>query len=250
MQKLTVPFNYNDIGSLERIFSEYPGQVAAVIMEPIGVVEPGKDFLNAVKELVRSEGALLIFDEVITGFRLAMGGAQEYFNIIPDITTLGKIMGGGFPVAAYGGKKEIMSMISPIGKVYQASTLSGNPVSVTAGITTLKILIENKNTIYNQLEQNCIKIKKGLKDLTESKKILAQINNIASMFQIFFTEQPVIDFETANKSDKIKFMGYHKELMKQSIFVAPSQFETCFISTAHSPDDIQLTLEAMDSALD
>ncbi len=252
--KNTIVLPFNNIELFNDAIVRNREKIAVVILEPVignaGLILPKNGYLQEIRKITEEEGILLIFDEVITGFRLTLGGAQEYFNIIPDITTLGKIMGGGFPLAAYGGKKEIMSMISPIGKIYQASTLSGNPVSVTAGITTLNILIENKNTIYNQLEQNCIDIKNGLKDLTENKKIPAQINNIASMFQIFFTEQPVLDYESANKSDKSKFMLYQRELMKRNVFIAPSQFETCFISTAHTTEDIQLTLEAMDSALD
>jgi len=252
--KNTIVLPFNNIELFNEAINKNREKIASVIIEPVignaGLILPKEGYLQEIRKITEDNGIVLIFDEVITGFRLSLGGAQEYYNIVPDLTTLGKIMGGGFPLAAYGGNNEIMSLISPIGKIYQASTLSGNPISVTAGITTLNILIEERNTLYSQLEQNCVNIKKGLNDLCESRKISAQINNIASMFQIFFIEQPVIDYETANKSDKAKFMQYQGELMKQNVFVAPSQFETCFISTAHTNKDIQLTLEAMDTALE
>jgi len=252
--KNTVVLPFNDIESFNKTIRENRNTIAAVILEPVignaGVILPKEGYLQEIRSITENENIILIFDEVITGFRMALGGAQEYFNIIPDMTTLGKIMGGGFPIAAYGGKKEIMSLISPIGKIYQASTLSGNPVSVVAGLTALNILSEGKNTIYDQLEQKCNKITKGLSRLVEDLNISAQINGIASMFQIFFTDKPVVDYDTANLSDRAKFMEYQNELMERNVFVPPSQYETCFVSSAHTNEDIQLTLEAMDNALD
>ena len=252
--KNTVVLPFNDIESFNEAIRKNRNTIAAVILEPVignaGVILPEEGYLQEIRRITENENIILIFDEVITGFRMALGGAQEYFNIIPDMTTLGKIMGGGFPIAAYGGKKEIMSLISPIGKIYQASTLSGNPVSVVAGLTALNILSEGKNTIYDQLEQKCNKIKKGLNRIVEDLNISAQINNIASMFQIFFTDKPVVDYDTANLSDRAKFMEYQNELMERNVFVPPSQYETCFVSSAHTNEDIQLTLEAMDNALD
>lgn len=252
--KNTVVLPFNDIESFIEAIRENRNTIAAVILEPVignaGVILPKEGYLQEIRSITENENIILIFDEVITGFRMGLGGAQEYFNIIPDMTTLGKIMGGGFPIAAYGGKKEIMSMISPLGKIYQASTLSGNPVSVVAGLTALNILSEGKNTIYDQLEEKCNKIKKGLSRIVEDFNISAQINSIASMFQIFFTDKPVVDYDTANLSDRVKFMDYQNELMNQNVFIPPSQYETCFVSSAHTNEDIQLTLEAMDKALD
>jgi glutamate-1-semialdehyde 2,1-aminomutase len=252
--KNTVVLPFNDIESFIEAIRENRNTIAAVILEPVignaGLILPKEGYLQEIRSITENENIILIFDEVITGFRMGLGGAQEYFNIIPDMTTLGKIMGGGFPIAAYGGKKEIMSMISPLGKIYQASTLSGNPVSVVAGLTALNILSEGKNTIYDQLEEKCNKIKKGLSRIVEDFNISAQINSIASMFQIFFTDKPVVDYDTANLSDRVKFMDYQNELMNQNVFVPPSQYETCFVSSAHTNEDIQLTLEAMDKALD
>ena len=252
--KNTVVLPFNDIESFNEAIRKNRNTIAAVILEPVignaGVILPKEGYLQEIRKITENENIILIFDEVITGFRMALGGAQEYFNIIPDMTTLGKIMGGGFPIAAYGGKKEIMSLISPIGKIYQASTLSGNPVSVVAGLTALNILSEGKNTIYDQLEQKCNKITKGLSRLVEDLNISANINSIASMFQIFFTDKPVVDYETANLSDRAKFMEYQNELMNRNVFIPPSQYETCFVSSAHTNEDIQLTLEAMNTALD
>lgn len=251
--KNTIVLPFNDIESLEKAVDQNRGDVAAVIIEPVvgnaGVVLPNDGYLQAVRKITREEGIILIFDEVITGFRLALGGAQEYYGVVPDMTTLGKIMGGGFPIGAFGGKKEIMELISPLGKIYEASTFSGNPVSVIAGLTALNILIKNKDTLYRQLEQRAGKIREGLLDIVKDTKVPAQINGIASMFQIFFTYQPVVDYVTAKSSDKAKFMRYQRELMKRGVFVPPSQFETCFISTAHTNEDVTETLEAMDSAI-
>jgi len=251
--KNTIVLPFNDIELLEKAVDQNRGEIAAVILEPVignaGVVLPKDGYLQAIRKITKEDGIVLIFDEVITGFRLALGGAQEYYGVVPDMTTLGKIMGGGFLIGAFGGKKEIMELISPLGKVYEASTFSGNPVSVVAGLTALNILVKNRNTIYRQLEQVGDKIKKGLLDIVEDVKVSAQINGIASMFQFFFTDQPVTDYVTAKSSDTAKFMRYQRELMKRGVFVPPSQFETCFISTAHTNEDLTKTLEAMDSAI-
>jgi len=251
--KNTLVLPYNNIDSFSEEIKKNKDEIAAVIIEPVignaGLILPKQGYLKEVRNITEEEGILLIFDEVITGFRLALGGAQEFYGISPDLTTLGKILGGGFPLACYGGKEEIMSMISPIGKIYQASTLSGNPISVIAGLSTLEIMILENNNIYNKLEQKCEIITNGMDDLINDKDVGAQINKISSMFQIFFNDNPVIDYETAQKSNRESFSRYHSELLKNNVFIAPSQFETCFLSTAHSDDDIELTLEAMDSAL-
>ena len=251
--KNTLVLPYNDIESLSREIKKNKGEIAAVIIEPVignaGLILPETGYLQDVRKITEEDGILLIFDEVITGFRLGLGGAQEFFGISPDLTTLGKIMGGGFPLACYGGKKEIMDNISPQGKIYQASTHSGNPISVIAGLTTIKILIEGGDSLYKGLREQCSKIVQGLKDLTEEKKISAQINSIASMFQIFMTDKKVSDYTSAQLCDKEKFGTYQIELLNNNVFIPPSQFETCFLSIAHSDDDMQSTIEAMDTAL-
>jgi len=248
---IVLPFNNTDV--FEKVIKQNKDDIAAVIIEPVignaGVILPKERYLKDIRKITEEEGIILIFDEVITGFRLALGGAQEYYRIIPDIVTLGKIMGGGFPIAAYGGKKEIFELISPLGKIYQASTFAGNPVSVIAGLTVLNILFENRNRIYRSLEELQKKIRKGLHDIIEDLKISGQINSIASMFQIFFTDQPVLDYISAKSSDKSKFMKYQLELLKKGVFIPPSPFETCFISTAHSEEDINKTIEIMESAI-
>ena len=251
--KNTIVLPFNNVESFKRVVDQNRGEIATVIVEPVvgnaGVILPKEGYLQTIRKITKEEGIVLIFDEVITAFRLALGGAQEYYGVIPDMATLGKIMGGGFPIAAFGGKKEIMELISPLGKIYQASTFSGNPVSVTAGLMTLSTLMENQNTLYKQLEQMGGKIREGLRDIVEDAEVPAHVNGITSMFQIFFTDQPVVDYVAAQGSDKAKFMRYQLELMKRGVFVPPSQFETCFISTAHTNEDITKTLEEMDSAI-
>lgn len=251
--KNTIVLPYNNIDLLTDEIKRNKDEIAAVIIEPVignaGLILPEQDYLHNIRKITEEEGIILIFDEVITGFRLGLGGAQEFYGISPDLTTLGKIMGGGFPLACYGGKKEIMNNISPIGKIYQASTLSGNPISVIAGLTTINILIDGERKIYDKLKENCLKLVNGLKDLTEDKGISAQVNSIASMYQLFMTKEPVIDYTSAQQCDKEKFNVYLVELLKNNVFVPPSQFETCFLSTTHSEDDIQSTLKAMDIAL-
>ncbi len=249
----TIVLPFNDIESFERAVMENRDEIAAVIIEPVignaGVIPPKKGYLNEIRKITEEEEIVLIFDEVITGFRLDLGGAQEYYGVKPDMATLGKIMGGGFPIAAYGGKREIMELISPLGKVYQASTFSGNPISVKAGLTTLEVIVKNRSSIYKRLEEAGEKIERGLKDIVEDRGLTAQVNRVASMFQIFFTDGPVLNYRDAKKSDKEKFMKYQRRLMSEGIFIPPSQFETCFISTAHTDDDIEKTLDAMDRAI-
>jgi glutamate-1-semialdehyde 2,1-aminomutase len=251
--KNTIVIPFNDIKSFMDVIKQNQDEIAAVIIEPIignaGVILPIDEYLNSIRRITEEEGIVLIFDEIITGFRLGLGGAQEYYGITPDITTLGKIIGGGFPIAAYGGKKEIFELVSPLGKVYQASTFAGNPISTTASLATLKILSENKNGIYKKLENNGNKIRNGLQDIIRDKGISAQVNGLTSMFQIFFTDEDVIDYKTAKSSDIVNFMSYQKHLMNNGVFIPPSQFETCFISTAHTDEDITKTLEAMNQAI-
>lgn len=251
--KNTVVLPYNDVEAFEEAVRKEGNEIAAVILEPVvgnaGVILPEKGYLQALRKITEKNGIVLIFDEVITGFRLALGGAQEYYGVKPDLVTLGKIIGGGFPIGAYGGKREIMSKISPVGPIYQAGTLSGNPVSVTAGLTVLKILMEKRREIYGGLEKNGKKMAKGLRDYASDAGIEAQVNNVASMFQIFFTGTPVKDYASAKSSDTKRFTRYHRNLLQKGVFIPPSQFETCFLSTAHTDEDLNRTLEAMGAAI-
>ena len=239
----TIVVPYNNYAVLEETVKRQGNEIAAVIVEPVignaGLILPSSDFLRKIRQLTQAYGVLLIFDEVITGFRLALGGAQERYQIKPDLTTLGKILGGGFPIAAFGGRKEIMQNLSPVGKVYQAGTFSGNPVSVVAGLAVLQTLQKNKDEIYPKLEHNCQKLANTIMDLAANYNVTAQVNNVASMFQIFFSSNPVTDYATAKASNTQKFSVYFHELLNQGVFIAPSQFETCFLSTAHSQEDLQ-----------
>ena len=249
----TIVLPYNDIEALEATFKREGNEIAALIVEPVlanvGLILPKKSYLNYLRKVTSDFGSVLIFDEIITGFRLALGGAQEYFGVKPDMATLGKVLGGGFPLAAFGGKKEIMQNISPLGKVYQAGTFSGNPVSATAGYTILNILSQKKGEIYPKLEKNCGELKKALTDLSASHKVPAQVYNIASLYQIFFTQQAVTDYACAKQSNTQKFTTYFQELLRQGVFIPPSQFETCFLSIAHSDEDLKKTIAAFDKAL-
>lgn len=249
----TLVIPYNNFQVLEDVIKREGYDIAAVIIEPVignaGLILPRNEYLNHIRKLTKDHGIILIFDEIITGFRLALGGAQEYYNIKPDMATLGKILGGGFPIAAFGGRKEIMQYLSPSGKVYQAGTFSGNPISVTAGYSVLQILSEKQGEIYPALEKNCGELKKALEDLASDYHVEAQVGNIASMFQIFFSSEPVIDYTSAKLSDTKKFYMYFQELLKQGVFIPPSQFETCFLSIAHTEDDLERTIHAFDSAL-
>lgn len=249
----TIVLPYNNSSALEEVIKRESQDIAAVIVEPVignaGLILPRKGYLNMLRKLTKDYGILLIFDEVIMGFRLALGGAQEYYKIQSDLTTLGKVLGGGFPIGAFGGKKEVMQHLSPSGKVYQAGTFSGNPVSVIAGHTALQTVSKNRDAIYPKLERNCEKLATALADLASNYHVEAQVNNIASMFQIFFTSNPVFDYVSAKKSKTKKFSIYFHQLLKQGVFIPPSQFETCFLSTAHSEEDLESTIEAFDIAL-
>jgi glutamate-1-semialdehyde 2,1-aminomutase len=249
----TIVLPYNNVPALEEAIKQESQDIAAVIVEPVignaGLILPKEGYLNKLRKLTKDYGVLLIFDEVIMGFRLALGGAEEYYNIKPDLATLGKVLGGGFPIGAFGGRKEIMQQLSPSGKVYQAGTFSGNPISVTAGYTVLQILSKNRREIYPKLERNCKRLAKALVDLASSYHLEAQVNNLASMFQIFFTSNPVYDYTSAKKANTKKFAVYFQQLLKSGVFIPPSQFETCFLSAAHSEEDLENTIEAFDSAL-
>ena len=245
----TLIASYNDKDSVEKLFLAEPDSIAAVIVEPVaanmGVVLPENGFLEFLREITAHYGALLIFDEVITGVRLAPGGAQEYFQIEPDLTTLGKIVGGGMPIGAYGGKREIMEMVSPLGPVYQAGTLSGNPISTTAGIETLKILAEDQD-IYRRLEDKAKKIADVVRNVAGESVC---VNQIGSLLSIFFTSEKVTDYKSAVSSDKDRYAEYFGYLLDRGIYVAPSQFEAMFLSDAHTEEDIKYTCRILEEYL-
>jgi len=244
----TLVANYNDIQSVQNLFEANKRQIAAVIIEPIagnmGCVPADKKFLQSLRDLCSSEKAVLIFDEVITGFRVARGGAQELYGITPDLTVLGKIIGGGFPVGAYGGKKEIMELVAPSGPVYQAGTLSGNPVAMAAGYETLRIINEDKK-FYKKLNKKAEALYRGISEL----KLPYRLNRAGSMFTLFFTNKDVQDYNSTKASDTKKFSKYFNLMLEQGIYLPPSQFESCFVSAAHSKDDIKLTLTAIYKAI-
>lgn len=241
---ITAPFN--DIDTLKKIFEAEGEDIAAVIVEPVagnmGVVPPVPGFLEGIRELTRKYGALFICDEVMTGFRLAYGGAQVRFNIEPDLTCLGKIIGGGLPVGAYGGKREIMEQIAPAGPIYQAGTLSGNPLAMTAGIATLNALKEPG--VYEKLESKSARLAEGLADAAERAGIQVVFNRVGSMVCTFFTTDTVTDYASACTSDTGKFGVFFRTMLDQGVYLAPSQFEAAFVSLAHSDDDISRTVEA------
>jgi glutamate-1-semialdehyde 2,1-aminomutase len=252
VSKNTLVVQYNNSQELDSVL-EKQKDVAGVIIEPVlanmGLVLPEKRFLDDVRKITKDHDVPLIFDEVVTGFRMSLGGAQKYYSIKPDITTLGKALGNGFVIAAVGGKNEIMDMLSPQGKVYQASTYAGNPVSVAAAIASIKTITKNKSNLYPKLELSCTILARAIKDLATDLRIPHQINFISSMFQIFFTDRPVKDYTTAKKSDAKKFKKLFAALLKNKIFVAPSQFETVFLSSAHTTDDLHKTIEAYEKSL-
>lgn len=247
--KNTLVAQYNDPASVEELFQANPEEIAAVVVEPVaanmGVVPPAPGFLEFLREITKQNGALLIFDEVITGFRLALGGAQEYFHVTPDLTTLGKIVGGGMPIGVYGGKHEIMEMVSPLGPVYQAGTLSGNPIATAAGLETLRILREDPG-IYQRLEEKAQRIAETVR---EAAGEAVCVNRIGSLLSIFFTPEQVTDYESAVSSDTAWYAEYFGYLLDHGIYTAPSQFEAMFVSDAHTGEDIETTCRVIRDCL-
>lgn len=248
----TLIANFNDIDHVANLVKENVNEIAAIIIEPIagnmGCVPPKPGFLYGLRELCTKEGIVLIFDEVMTGFRISRGGAQELYEIMPDLTTMGKIIGGGMPVGAYGGKKEIMDRISPVGPVYQAGTLSGNPVAMAAGITMLKHL-KNNPYVYSQLNNITEHIVQGIKMNILKLGLPCTVNHVGSMFSMFFSKEKVIDFETAQKSNLDMFSAYFKLMLQKGIYLAPSQYETLFVSTAIDEIEADLIIHANYEAL-
>lgn len=239
----TLIAEYNKPESVKALFEKYGDNIAAVIVEPVaanmGVVCPEEGFLPFLREITKKYQSLLIFDEVITGFRLAKGGAQEYYGVTPDLTTLGKIIGGGMPVGAYGGRKEIMSCVAPLGEVYQAGTLSGNPIAMTAGIETLKIL-RDSDTIYETIEKKAEKLEAVMRETFGGTVC---VNQVGSLMSLFFTGEKVVDYDTVQTSDTNRYSAYFKAMLKEGIYLAPSQFEAMFVSAAHTDKDIEKTCE-------
>lgn len=246
---ITVP--YNDLESVKLAFETFGDDLAAVIVEPIGgnmgVVPPQPGFLEGLREITEKHGTLLIFDEVMTGFRVALGGAQELYGITPDLTTMGKVIGGGLPVGAYGGKREIMQQVAPAGPIYQAGTLSGNPLAMAAGLTTLQEL--SKPGVYERLEKMSARLAEGLADNAKKLGIPHTLNRVGSMVCLFFTETPVINYETAKTSNLERFSAYFSYLLEEGIMIPPSQFEGMFVSLAHTDEDIERTIEASYKAM-
>ena len=249
--KDTIAIPYNDIAAIEKIFAECGEEIAAVIVEPIagnmGLILPVEGYLQTLRDITKKYGAILIFDEVMCGFRCALGGAQELYNITQDLTCLGKIIGGGLPCAAYGGREDIMRQISPDGKVYQAGTLSGNPLAMTAGIETLSILVEDEN-FTQKITAKTTKLVEGLKSTAAKYNVNIQASQAGSMFGFFFSDKSVKNYEDAVAADQEKFKKYFIAMLEQGIYIAPSQFETSFMSSAHTDDDISKTLDAAEIA--
>lgn len=246
---LTLPFN--NVKKVKELFAVEGNNIAGIIVEPIGgnmgVVPPKKGFLETLREVTTEAGAILIFDEVMTGFRVALGGAQSLYNVCPDLTCLGKVIGGGLPVGAYGGSKKLMDNIAPTGSIYQAGTLSGNPLAMTAGIEMLKLL--SMPSVYDDLEYKSEKLCTGYKLNIEKLGIAARFTRVGSMFSMFFTDQDIVDFESAKSSDTHFFQSYFTALLEEGVYIAPSQFETGFMSAVHTDEEIEETIESNYKAL-
>ena len=243
----TLALPFNDQKAVEEAFAKFKDQIACVIVEPVvgnmGCVPPREGYLKFLRKITQQNGALLIFDEVMTGFRVAYGGAQELYNIKPDLTTLGKIIGGGLPVGAYGGRKDIMDMVAPVGPVYQAGTLSGNPLAMAAGLATLRHLREHPE-IYQQLERQAAALAEGVLAKARKERIPLSVNRVGSMLTWFFQPGSVHDWDTASKSDTQAFGAFHRAMLDRGIYLPPSQFEALFVSAAHTDGDIARTVEA------
>jgi glutamate-1-semialdehyde 2,1-aminomutase len=242
---------YNDVVAVEQLLDEHGHDVAAVIVEPVagnmGLVPPVEGFLEGLRELTTASGALLVFDEVMTGFRVHLGGAQALFGVSPDLTTLGKVIGGGLPVGAYGGRREIMELVAPAGPVYQAGTLSGNPLAMTAGIETLRVLREPG--VWEGLERAAVRLVDGLAAAARDAGVPVQLAHVGSMFGLFFAEAPVQSWEDARRADTERFAAFHRAMLERGVYLAPSQFEAGFLSTAHGDGEIDATIAAAREAL-
>lgn len=251
--QFTLALPFNDLAAVEAAFAARPREIACVMVEPVvgnaGVIPPAPGFLEGLRRLCSDHGALLIFDEVMTGFRVALGGAQELYGIVPDLTTLGKILGGGLPCGALGGRADIVDTLAPLGPVYQAGTLSGNPLAMAAGAATLGYLIEHEEEVYPALERRTADIADGVAQIAEQAGVKLTTNRIGSMFTWFFTAGPVTDFASASNSDTEAFGRFHRRMLESGVWLPPSQFEAAFVSTAHGPAELAWILEAAQSAL-
>jgi len=251
LARLTLTVPYNDLDAVRAVLEAEGRDVAAVIVEPVagnmGVVPPAAGFLAGLRELTRRHGALLVFDEVITGFRVAYGGAQARYGVTPDLTILGKIIGGGLPVGAYGGRRDVMQCVSPLGGVYQAGTLSGNPLAVAAGLETLRALRET--AVYEVLEAGAAALEAGLRETAARARVPATVNRVGSMLTAFFAPGPVTDWTSAARADRARYGAFFHAMLGRGFYFAPSQFEAAFLSLAHSPDDVAATVEAARAAM-
>jgi glutamate-1-semialdehyde 2,1-aminomutase len=250
----TLALPYNDLAAVQSIYAIRRDEIAAIILEPVagnmGTVAPAPGYLEGLRALTQEHGTVLIFDEVMTGFRVALGGAQQRYGITPDITTLGKIIGGGLPCGAFGGRADIMNMLAPLGPVYQAGTLSGNPLAMAAGFATVQHLIHHHQDIYAQLEASGRWLAEGIADAAKEAGMPLVTNRVGAMITWFFTEQPVTDFASAAKSDTAAFGRFHRAMLDASIWLPPSQFEAAFFSTAHTTEDLDATIAAARVAFD
>jgi glutamate-1-semialdehyde 2,1-aminomutase len=251
--QFTLALPFNDLEAVQAAFDAHPGQIACIIVEPVvgnaGTIPPATGYLQGLRRLATEHGALLIFDEVMTGFRLSLGGAQRVYGVKPDLTTLGKIIGGGLPCGAFGGRTDVMEMIAPLGPVYQAGTLSGSPLAMAAGIATLKELIARQGEIYVELELTTAAIAQCVATIARELGVPMVMNRVGSMFTWFFTERPVTDFTSAATSDTARFGRFHRGMMEAGVWLPPSQFEAAFVGAAHGAAEVELLLRAAHGAL-
>jgi glutamate-1-semialdehyde 2,1-aminomutase len=249
----TLALPFNDLAVVEAAFAARPDEIACVIVEPVvgnaGTIAPADGYLKGLRRLCTQYGALLIVDEVMTGFRLSLGGAQQVYGIDPDLTTLGKILGGGLPCGAFGGRAEVMNFLAPLGPVYQAGTLSGNPLAMAAGVATIQHLIDHEDAIYSQLETETAKIADGVAGIAHEAGVKLTTNRVGSMFTWFFTGEPVTDFASASASDTAAFGRFHRKMLEAGVWLPPSQFEAAFVSAAHGPEELGAILDAARGAL-
>jgi glutamate-1-semialdehyde 2,1-aminomutase len=249
---LTLALPFNDVAAVEAVFDARPNKIAAVILEPVvgnaGCIPPAPGYLGALRELTQREGALLIVDEVMTGFRVALGGALELYGIDADLVTLGKIVGGGLPVGVFGGKRNVMDLLAPLGPVYQAGTLSGNPLAMAAGIATISYLQEHETEVYARLEASSKAVAEGVAAEAENAGVALTTNRVGAMWTWFFTPDPVTNYDEAAKSDTAAFGRFHRAMMEQGIWLPPSQFEAAFLGTAHGEEEFSATIAAAKEA--
>jgi glutamate-1-semialdehyde 2,1-aminomutase len=246
--RYTLALPFNDVDAVEEAFTALPGEIACVIVEPVvgnaGCILPAAGYLQALRAITEREGAVLIFDEVMTGFRVAFGGAQELYRIKPDMTTLGKIVGGGLPCGVFGGRTEIMNMLAPLGPVYQAGTLSGNPLAMAAGMATVGYLRAHREAVYAQIEERSAALAEGVAAEAAKAGVPVVTNRVGSMFTWFFTDAPVGNYDEAAKADAKRFAAFHRGMLERGVWLPPSQFEAAFVGTAHTAEDVRETVEA------